>query len=117
MLVKNAKFILIIAAMALIVIGATACQTALGQSNSGQPSTGASVQSTLGQSAKAPEPTKVKYVGQFSVTPSAGLAGTTVKAAGNGFDPNSELQIVWQGLMVHGMSTKTMGVSRPTISR
>ena len=87
MLVKKAKFILIIAALILVVIGVTACQAALGQTQSTQP-----------PKAPAPATTSVKYVGQFSVTPAAGLAGTTVKAAGSGFDPNSELQIVWQGV-------------------
>ncbi len=96
MLVKKAKFILIMAAMALVVIGATACQVALGQSNAGQPSTGASAQSTLGQSAKA-APASTNYVGQFSLSPSTGIAGTVVKATGNSFAPNTNLDIAWQG--------------------
>jgi hypothetical protein len=83
---NKARFIAIVAVTVLVAVIATACQAALGQTQVAQP-------------LKAPLPatTSVKYVGQFSVTPSAGLAGTTVKAAGNGFDPNSELQIVWQG--------------------
>jgi hypothetical protein len=79
------RFIAIVAVMVLLAVTVTAYQVGSGQTQLTQP-----------PEAPAPAATTVKYVGQFSVTPSAGVAGTTVKAAGNGFDPNSELKIVWQ---------------------
>jgi hypothetical protein len=84
---NKAKFMAIVAVTVLVAVIATACQAALGQAQPAQPTT-TPVSTT----------TSIKYVGQFSVTPSAGLPGTTVKAAGIGFDPNSELQIVWQSI-------------------
>ena len=89
MFINKTRFIAIVAVTVLLAVTATACQSTLAQPKAAQPPK-APVQAT----------TSVKYVGQFSVTPSAGLAGTTVKATGNGFDPNSELQIVWQAF--HG---------------
>ena len=86
------RFIAIVAVTVLLAVIATACQSTLAQPQPTQtPKAPAPAATTV------PPPTSVKYVGQFSVTPSAGLAGTTVKAAGNGFDSNSELKIVWQG--------------------
>lgn len=80
------RFIAIVAITVLVAVIATACQAVLGQTQPAQPAT-----------TPVPITTSVKYVGQFSVTPSDGIPGTTVKAAGSGFDPNSALQIVWQG--------------------
>lgn len=38
----------------------------------------------------------VDYVGEFSLTPAAGAIGSTVTAAGSGFDAGSELELAWQ---------------------
>jgi len=70
-----------VAVTVLVAVIATACQAALGETRSTQ----------------TPE-ASVKYVGEFSLTPSAGLPGTIVKATGTGFGPNSELKIVWQSI-------------------
>ncbi len=94
---KKGRFVALVAVMALIAVIATACQMALGQSNSGQPSAGASVENTEGQTGQVQETTEVKYVGQFSLNPSKGNPGTVVQAIGSGLEPDSKLDIVWQG--------------------
>jgi len=83
MLIKRAKFILIVAVMALAAMTAMACQSIAGQSSSPQPT-------------NTPTPTS-NYVGHFSLSPSSGLPGTVVKATGNGFAADMQLEIVWQG--------------------
>jgi len=83
MLMKRAKFILIVAAMALGVIAATACQSALVQTSAVQP-------------ANSPQPTS-NYVGEFSINPSHAPIGATVSAVGKGFESNTELELVWEG--------------------
>jgi hypothetical protein len=84
MLVKKYKFILIVVAVASVIIGVVASQTVLGHTDSGQ-------------TAEIQEPTSVAYIGQFSLNPAQGPAGTVVSASGSGFEPNSKLDIVWQG--------------------
>ena len=83
MLMKRAKFILIIAVMALGAIAATACQSALVQTSAAQP-------------ANSPQPTS-NYVGEFSINPSHAPIGATVSAVGKGFESNTELELVWEG--------------------
>jgi hypothetical protein len=82
MLMKKAKFILIVAAMALGVIAATACQSALVQTSAAQPT-------------NSPQPTS-NYVGEFSINPSHAPIGATVSAVGKGFASNTELELVWE---------------------
>jgi hypothetical protein len=76
----------VVAIAVLVAVIARAGQGALGEIQPAQPA-----------GAPASAATSVSYVGQFSLTPSAGLPGTVVKAAGGGFDRDAELQIVWQG--------------------
>ena len=84
---NKARFIAIVAGTVLIAVIATACQAAWGQN-----------QPTQSVTTPVPPATSVRYVGEFSLTPSSGLPGTIVKATGNGFSPDSELKIVWQGI-------------------
>ena len=96
------RFIAIVAITVLVAVIATACQGAFAQPQTALPPKAQTVAAATTVPASttataAPTTTSVKYVGQFSLTPSAGLPGTVVKAAGSGFDPNEELQIVWQG--------------------
>jgi hypothetical protein len=94
---NKTRLMAIVAITVFVAVIATACQTALGQSNPGQPATGAPTQSSLGQTDLIPETTEVKYVGRFSLNPSKGNAGTVVQATGSGLEPNSQLDIIWQG--------------------
>jgi hypothetical protein len=84
---NKTKLIVIVAVTAFLAVAAMAYHGVLGQIWPAQP-----------VKASAPATTSVKYIGQFSLTPSAGLPGTVVKAMGSGFDSNTELQIVWQGI-------------------
>ncbi len=80
---KRAKLILIVAVMALGVITATSCQSAL-------------VQTSATPQANSPQPTS-SYIGEFSINPSHAPIGAIVTAVGKGFDPNTELELVWEG--------------------
>lgn len=48
-----------------------------------------------GQPAKA-SPAPVDYVGSFRLAPARGPIGSRVTARGAGFDPNADLELVWQ---------------------
>jgi hypothetical protein len=84
MAITKGKFILGVVAIVLVAMTAVACQGVLGQSGPGQP-------------AATPTTTQTAYVGQFSLNPTKGNAGTVVQAAGAGFGPNEKLDIIWQG--------------------
>ena len=89
---NKVRFIAIVAITALVAVIATACQGALAQTTQ----SATTLTTPPSATTTSPTTTSVKYVGQFSLTPSAGLPGTVVKATGSGFDPGAELQIVWQ---------------------
>jgi hypothetical protein len=80
----KSKFSFAILAIALLTITAVACESVLGESNPEQQAT-------------ASPTTQNTYVGKFSLNPSSGPAGTVVNAVGSGFEPNSKLDIIWQG--------------------
>ena len=84
---SRTKFRLLLTVLALVSIAIIGGQYILGQAQTAS-------------TADEEEPAMVNYIGEFSLSPSLGLAGTVVTAAGNGFDPNTELEIVWQGF--HG---------------
>lgn len=44
------------------------------------------------------KPSSTRYVGRFLLGPAEGPSGTAVKAMGNGFAPNTKLDIVWQAI-------------------
>jgi hypothetical protein len=83
--VSKAKFVILPAMMVLLSIVLAGCQFLSGQIP------------TIAAAEPEPTPTTVNYTGEFSLTPSVGLPGTPVTAAGSGFDANVELTIVWQG--------------------
>jgi hypothetical protein len=93
---NKAKLLAVVAVMALIAVIATACQTASGHNDPKAPAVSATAQSTLAAD-QVPSTTEVKYAGKFSLQPSKGKAGTVVSATGSGLDPDSQLDIVWQG--------------------
>lgn len=61
----------------------------------------------LGASASTSTPRVVSYVGQFSLQPSAGPAGTLVHATGTGFPANQQVSINWT--QVTGSWVETQG--------
>jgi hypothetical protein len=84
MFINKGKFVLTVMAIVLVAMTVAACQGVLGQNGPGQPTA-------------SPSTTGTAYTGQFSLDPAQGPAGTVVKAAGTGFEPNSQLDVVWQG--------------------
>jgi len=59
------------------------------------PATGAGNSPGASQPAATSAPTFVTYVGQVTLEPSRGPAGTEVTITGTALDPNAELQIIW----------------------
>jgi hypothetical protein len=51
-----------------------------------------------GASKAASEPQVIEYLGSVELTPSKGVAGTQVTLSGTGFQPASELSIVWHSV-------------------
>jgi hypothetical protein len=49
------------------------------------------------QAQTAAQAATVKYIGRFSLNPSHAPIGALVNAIGTGFEPNTDLQLVWQG--------------------
>jgi hypothetical protein len=79
---NKVKPIIFLAALASLILVFTACQPASGQQE---------------QTTASPSPSTVKYIGQFSLSPTHAPIGATVNASGEGFDANTALELVWQG--------------------
>ncbi len=79
---NKVKPILFLAALASLILVFTACQPASGQK---------------AQTTVSPSPITVKYIGNFSLSPTHAPIGATVNASGKGFEANSELDLVWEG--------------------
>lgn len=102
------KLILIFLVIASLGLIGIACKPAFNQVQA-QPAPStiqpASVSSTpsasVATSASAsptPSPAStIKYIGQFSISPSHASIGAPVNAVGAGFEPNTDLQLIWQG--------------------
>jgi hypothetical protein len=99
------RFIAIVVITALAAIIATACQGAAAQTMQ----SAMTLTTPTPVTTTAPASTSVNYVGQFSLTPSAGLPDTIVKATGSGFDSNAELQVVWQAFSGSWNVNATLG--------
>lgn len=84
MVITKGKFIFTVMAIAMVAMTVVACQSV-------------SEQIRLGQPAETPQTTGAAYVGQFSLNPAKGFAGTVALGTGRNFESNTELQIVWQG--------------------
>jgi hypothetical protein len=59
------------------------------------PAIGAQGSPAASQATSSAEPTLITYVGQVSLVPSRGVAGTEVTITGTGLDPNAELAVIW----------------------
>lgn len=59
------------------------------------PAVGAQGSPAASQAVSNPEPTIVNYVGEVSLDPARGPAGTDVTITGTGLDPNAELSVKW----------------------
>jgi hypothetical protein len=90
---SKVKLSILLAVLALLGLVFSACQPAAGQT---QAQSAASATPLISPTA-APSPTAVKYVGTFSVSPGHAPIGATVEATGKGFDPNTDLALVWEG--------------------
>jgi hypothetical protein len=98
---NKARLSVIVVITVLVAVIATACQGVYAQTPTEPPpkaQVAPAATTTKPAATTSPATTSVKYVGQFSLTPSSGLPGTVVQAAGSGFDPDAQLQIVWQGI-------------------
>jgi hypothetical protein len=82
-------------ALAGVVLGAV---LALAATKAPIAGAGGSPVSSQGAMAASPGPSPVSYVGEVNLTPSRGEAGTAVAIDGSGFEPGSELTIVWNSV-------------------
>lgn len=89
------KLIIFLVALASLSVVLAACQPASGQVQAQQPATSTSATQT--PSGTAPSPASTKYIGSFTLNPTHAPIGATVDASGQGFEPNTDLELVWQG--------------------
>lgn len=86
---------------ALVAVVVSACTVVGGQTPSAVSSpavSGAAAASPSSVASIAPSPSiTAKYVGQFSISPGHAPAGSTITGTGSGFNPNTDLDLVWQG--------------------
>ncbi len=97
---SKAKSILVVAVIALTAITASACQAASAQNipvPAAKSTQAASAPTSVSPAPSGTVTTPVKYVGEFSISPSHAPIGATVSAVGKGFEPNTELELIWQG--------------------
>ena len=88
------KLVFIFAVMATLGLIGASCSPGLGQAQA-QPASSITPPASV---SPAPSPAStIKYIGQFFVSPSHASIGATVNAAGTGFEPNTDLQVIWQG--------------------
>ena len=89
MLIKRAKFILVVAVIAVSAVIVSACQGASAQNVPGpvaKSTQAASVPTSASPAPSGTATTPVKYIGEFSINPSHAPIGATVSAAGKGFE-------------------------------
>ncbi len=92
------KLSIICLVFVLVAVALTACQPVQGQPLAATtPTTTLATGQTPSGTQQASPTSTVKYVGQFSINPSHAPIGATVNAIGKGFEPNTDLELVWQG--------------------
>ena len=112
MIITKSKFIFAVMATVVVAMTVLPWRSASGRIRSEQPP-------------ETTQTTGAAYVGQFSLSPAQGPAGTVATGIGRNFDPNTKLQIVWQGFQgswkvnstgeFHGREFKDKLASRATV--
>jgi hypothetical protein len=89
------KLIIFLVAIASLSLVFSACQPASGPV---QAQIAASVSAEPPPSSDTPSsPANVKFVGELSLSPAHAPIGAAVSASGIGFEPNTDVELVWQG--------------------